>query len=173
MTATEAGRSTRRWRAWRVGLFVTLAAPLIASILVYALLLINGLVTESPPTTILVPSQTYDLPQTPNVFVTLFAILTMLVAFGYVFGIVPAALSGAWLGVRTLRSGGFSYGEAILTAASVTLVYGFAIAVRRPELDDILGSLFASMLLMVLTVPSALIVRWLLGRLGWLERPDA
>lgn len=95
--------------------------------------------------------------------VELFNAVAIFALFGYVLGGLPAVLSAAWLGLRTYRNGGFGYGEAVLTAIAATVCFA-TLFLARNDWDPFLGALS----LVVLTVPSALVVRRLLGRTGWL-----
>lgn len=144
-----------RQRAWRVGVFIVLVGPLIGALVMIAVMAgANGwgMATGSPATALLELAQA----------AAMFAI------FGYLLGGLPALLSAIWLGRRSARRGGFGYGEAIATAIVATILGNVLFATMLGEFRNPFTS---GVSFVPVGVASALVVRWMLGRLGWIAHP--
>lgn len=156
---SEASKADRklspRQRAWRVGLFIVVAGPLIGTLLTFVVMLIaNGWGREGAGK--------------PFALVELLQVAAMLALFGFIFGGLPALLSAAWLARRTFLRGGFGYLEAIATAVVATILGNVLFATMLGEFRNPFTS---GVSFVPVGVASALVVRWMLGRLGWIAHP--
>ena len=96
------------------------------------------------------------------------SVAALMVMFSHLFGGVQAAISAAWLGMRTFWRGTFGYGEAMLVALVASLLW----TLRFGSLDALMawptaGSGEASpggvhLSLLVVSIVAALVCRWLL-----------
>ena len=151
----EVGRPlSPRQRAWRVGVFIVLVAPLVGAMLVLMVMAVaNGWGGG-------------DGGQPPAI-VELLQAAAMFAVFGYIFGLLPALLSALWLGRRTALHGGFGYGEAVATAAAATVIGSTLLGLLLGTASSRAASGFA---FVPVGVASALLCRLLLGALGWTDR---
>ena len=147
----------------RVGLFVALAGPLIGALLFLAgLAAVNGL-------GLLGQGGGQD-----GVMHRAGELSYAILLFGFVFGSVPAVLSGIAAAVMTAWRGGFSSRAAVVislaSALPLPLISLYISAgQRQAETPTYIGglSLFYG-LVAIISVISALICRWLLAWLGWI-----
>lgn len=84
--------------------------------------------------------------------------------FSYIYGGLAALISALWLGTRTYHCGTFGYEEAVLVAVVASCLGGLAMAMLVFEQP----SAYLTFLVMLIpaSIVSALMCRWLLGRLG-------
>ena len=100
--------------------------------------------------------------------------LTLL--FSYMFGGAQALACGAWLGLRTWRNGTVSFREVVLTATAISILAVVAFMIweriegRAPDPNTYAGT---GTILGILGIISAVVVRWLLIKLGILPRRRA
>lgn len=151
----EVGRCLApRLRAWRVGIFIALIAPLVGAMLVLMVMVVaNGWGGG-------------DGGQPPAI-VELLQAAAMFAVFGYIFGLLPALLSALWLGRRTALHGGFGYVEAIATAAAATVVGHALLGILLGESSGLVAGAVA---FAPIGVASGIVCRVLLGALGWAGR---
>lgn len=148
----EQGNATisARGRSWRVGVFVAVVGPIVGSIgLLAGMVLANAWSSET------------------GVAVGLHevgAVLFFFIFFGFLLGGPQAVLAGLWLGWRVHRKKNFGYVEAVLTAILSCALYALVWLLLDRDLEGALG--MASFV--VFAIPTSLVVRWLLGRLGWI-----
>lgn len=101
--------------------------------------------------------------------------IAVLIGFTYLFGGAAALITGLWLGLRTWRRGTFGYGRAAVVGLVASLLSGivFALAVSTPESGPSDASRGGGGAMGVFLVPfaviSALLCRWLVGKLGLIE----
>lgn len=136
-------------RAWRVGAFILLLGPPIGSLPISSVWIARDIVAGSTGGGFEALTDT--------------ALLILLGGFfSYFMGGVPALVAALWLARKTYRDGGFSYVQAALTALVSAAV------VLLPEMGSLSAeSLRFYAMVSFLSLFSALVCRFALGRLGW------
>lgn len=138
----------------RVAAFIMLFAPLIGGglilCLIFATLGVRALIGESNP-----PSH-----------IQFVAEIFFVIPSSYVLGGVQALGSGLWVARLTYLKGGFSYREAVITALIVSFAFSVVALAIRGASSGPLNNIKFLLILLVISVASALICRWLIARLG-------
>lgn len=123
---------------------------------------------------VLYAAAVYGASTIPPDFIESFAGMTGLtLLFSYMFGGAQALACGAWLGLRTWRNGTVSFKEVVLTATviSVLAVVAFMLWEQlEGRTADVRSYAGTGTTLGLLGIVSAVLVRWLLIKLGILPR---
>lgn len=144
----EPNEGARLWRAVRAGAFVALAGPPVGSLLVVAPMTVRIVLAGEP---------------SADPWWREFAAFVLLSGvFSYILGGLHALLCGLWLGRLVYLRGSFSNAEAVVTAIGASLLASLAFA--------LLGAVGTIPLQVVAALFAALVCRWLLLRLGWIDR---
>lgn len=146
------------WRGVKVAAFVTLAGPPIGALLLLAAGTARVLYTNGIEQFALIDAA------------SMVSLVVWVSVFGYVFGGLPALVTGVMLGVRAAK--GQSSG-ALMTLAIVTVALLITAVVYRvlPFRSDPLGNVVALVgFLAPLAIASALVCRWFMIKIRLLRR---
>lgn len=149
-----------RWplRGFLTAIFIFLAGPPIgATLLVVPLYFISGqhTVTDFHPNSIQNELESY------------LSVSLLMVMLSHFVGGVQALLSAVWLGIRVYLRGTFSYGHAVLVAVAVSIIWALRFGnLGTLDIPALLTGEFGGgglpPMLVLVSVASALICRWLL-----------
>jgi len=157
----EPAAARSRWplRGFLTAVFIVIAGPPVGALLLAGPLYIQAgrhAVTDLQPEALHSEFQVY------------MSVVYLMVLFSHVVGGIQALLAAIWLGIRTYLRGTFGYGEAVLAALVVSTIWAFRFGSieelsNLPRLlnGDLPGG-GLQLMLIGLSVGSALICRWLL-----------
>lgn len=145
-----------KWRGLIAGLFIALVGPLIGTLLFMAIPAVRLAMSAT--------SAAFSLSTLADVG----SVLLFVLLYGYVFGGVPALLSGITLGWLTARAGTFGYGASALTGALSGIAGGLSLALLIKSQDGLSPGM--AVFLFPFALISALMCRWLMGKIGLLPQ---
>ncbi|MFN3869214.1 MAG: hypothetical protein ACK4MF_09135 [Hyphomicrobiaceae bacterium] len=136
----------------RVGAFICFLGPPIGSLPIAFVMAVHGAINQEDATSL------DDLANAG-------AIAVLAAIFSYVIGGISAVVSAMWLARRTFQNGGFSYRQAIATAL---VTAGLIIRPSWSTLSLDMVERYAAF--GSVAVFSAVVCRFFIGRLGWIDR---